>query len=122
MKGFTKSHEISIKNDKDPLIQLQNRRKAVEIHIESIFASMKGLEFVETLKVTFMKQTGREEKTMKSAYFNSQTQTIINQTEIQEALQLSEQQILNKISVWISESSGWIIQSVDNHYINIVKF
>ena len=26
------------------------------------------------------------------------------------------------ISQWISEGSGWTIQSVDNHYINIVKY
>ena len=37
-------------------------------------------------------------------------------------VQLSKQQILNKIAQWISESSGWIIQSVDYHYLNIVKY
>ena len=29
LKGYTKSYEISIKNTKDPLVQLQNTRKAV---------------------------------------------------------------------------------------------
>ena len=38
---------------------------------------MKGLKFIETLKITFEKQTGHEEKTIKSAYFNSIAQTII---------------------------------------------
>ena len=31
-------------------------------------------------------------------------------------------QILKKITQWISEGSGWTIESVDNHYINIVKY
>ena len=33
LKGYTKSFEISIINNKDPLTQLQNTRKAVEYHI-----------------------------------------------------------------------------------------
>ena len=122
LKGFTKSYEINIKNSKDPLMQLQNTRKAVAIHIEKILKSMKGLKFVETLRVTFEKQTGREEKIIKTAYFNSQPQTITNDTQIEPALSLSKQVILNKIAVWISEGSGWTIQSVENHYINVVKY
>ena len=122
LKGFTKSYEINIKNSKDPLMQLQNTRKAVAIHIEKILKSMKGLKFVETLRVTFEKQTGREEKIIKTAYFNSQPQTITNDTQIEPALSLLKQVILNKIAVWISEGSGWTIQSVENHYINVVKY
>ena len=122
LKGFTKSCGIDIKNNKDPLMQLQNTRKAVAIHIEKMLKSMTGLKFVETLRVTFEKQLGREEKIMKTAYFNSQPQTITNDTQIELALSLSKQVILNKIAVWISEGSGWTIQSVENHYINVVKY
>ena len=35
---------------------------------------------------------------------------------------MSKQNILNQISQWISEGSGWTIQSVDSHYLNIVKY
>ena len=122
LKGFTKSYEINIKNSKDPLMQLQNTRKAVAIHIEKISKSMTGLKFVETLRVTFEKQTGREERIIKTAYFNSQPQTITNNSQIEPSLSLSKQVILNKIAVWISEGSGWTIQSVENHYINVVKY
>ena len=121
LKGFTKSYEISIKNNKDPLVQLQNTRKAIEHHIRNILESMKGLKFVETLKVTF-KKLGKDGTLDKTAYFNSKPQTIINNTEIPEASQLTKQQILNKIAVWISEGSGWTIESVDNHYLNIVQY
>ena len=82
---------------------------------------MKGFKFVETLQVTLTKFSSDEIVT-KTAYFNSIAQTIINHTEIHEALQLSKQTILNKIAQWISEGSGWTIQSVDNHYLNIVKY
>ena len=121
LKGYTKSFEIDIKNNKDPLAQLQNTRKAIENHIISLIGSMKGLKFVETLKVTF-KKTVNDKTVYKTAYFNSKPQIIINNTEIPESLQLSKQQILNMIAQWVSEGSGWTIQSVDNHYLNIVQY
>ena len=121
LKGFTKSFEISIINNKDPLTQLQNTRKAVEYHIIKILSSMKGLKFIETLMVTF-KKFENGEIVHRTAYFNNKPQTIINNTEIPEALQLSQQQILNIIAQWISESSGWTIESVDNHHLNIVQY
>ena len=122
LKGYTKSFEINIKNNKDPLMQLQNTRKAVANHIENILTSMKGLKFAETLRVTFEKETGHEERVIKTAYFNSKPQTITNDTQIELALSLSKQEIFNNIAVWISEGSGWTVQSVDNHYLNVVKY
>ena len=121
LKGYTKSFEIDIKNNKDPLAQLQNTRKAIENQIISLIGSMKGLKFVETLKVTF-KKTVNDKTVYKTAYFNSKPQIIINNTEIPESLQLSKDQILNMIAKWISEGSGWTIESVDNHYLNIVQY
>ena len=56
LKGYTKSYEISIKNNKDPLAQMQNTRKAIEHRIITLSNEMKGLKYVETLKVTFEKK------------------------------------------------------------------
>ena len=121
LKGYTKSYTISIKNNKDPLAQMQNTRKAIEHRVITLLNEMKGLKYVETLKVTFEKNSD-DEIVEKSAYFNSTPQTIINQMEIADSLQSSKQQILNKIAQWISEGSGWTIKSVDSHYLNIVKY
>ena len=121
LKGYTKSFQIGTTNDKDPLVQLQNTRKAIEHHITSTLTSMKGTKFVETLMVTFKKST-KDGTSDKTAYINSKAQTIINNIEIPEALQSSKQQILNTIAQWVSEGSGWTIQSVDNHYLNIVQY
>ena len=121
LKGYTKSFEIGIKNNKDPLKQLQSTRKGIKFHIESILKSMKGLKFVENLKVTF-KKNSKNEIITKTAYFNSKPKTIINKTHITEELQSSKHEILNITAPWISEGSGWTIESVDNHYLNIVQY
>ena len=121
LKGYTKSYEITIKNNKDPLAQLQNTRGVLAYHIKNMLISMKGLKYVETLKITFKKVSGRE-IAYKTTYFSIPAETIINNLEITESLQMSIETILNKIASWISEGSGWTIQSVDNHYLNIVKY
>ena len=107
LKGFVKSYEISIKNNKDPLAQLQNTRKVIEQRVINSLDEMKGLKYVETVKVTFnkpeqsnyrrdeitfekhkesffklFKTDETDEKVSKTAYFNSKAQTIINHTEI----------------------------------------
>ena len=121
LKGYTESYEVTVIDDKDPLVQLQKTRQKLGFYIKNILESMKGLKFIETLKVTFEKTTG-DIIISKTAYFNSKAQTIINQTEIAEALKLTAEQILNRIAQWISEGSGWIIKSIDNHYLNIVRY
>ena len=109
LKGFTQSYNISIKNIKDPLLQLQNTRKALERNLSESLVLMKGLKFSETIKVTFEKIAANE-ITYKTVYFSSVTKTIIDDLEIPEALELSKQEILNRIAVWISEGSGWTIE------------
>ena len=37
-------------------------------------------------------------------------------------MESSEQELLNKVAVWISEGSGWTIKSINNHYLNVVKY
>jgi len=37
-------------------------------------------------------------------------------------MNLSIQQILKAVGKWMSEGSGCIIELVDNHYLNIVKY
>ena len=121
LKGHTLSFKIGLKNNKDPSIQLNDTRLAIETKLNSQLDEMKGLKYVESIKVSFEKQFGIS-PVSKQAYFNSTAQQIINPIEISNALQLSKQQILNKIAQWISEGSGWTISSVDGHFLNITDY
>ena len=121
MKGYTKSFDVELRDKKDPLLQLQKSRRAVEYLFNNLLVQTKGFKFVETLQVKFVKYSN-DKKIQKNGYFNSTTDLIINETDIKSAIQASQQQILNKIAQWISEGSGWTIQSIENHYINIVNY
>ena len=121
LKGFTKSYEIGIKNNKDNLVQLQNTTLAMSRLCSKILNDTKGFKFIETLKVTFIKMKDGE-LIDKSGYFNSKVQIVMNSNDISSSLELAQQQIMNQISVWLSEGSGWTISSIDEHYLNTVVY
>ena len=121
LKGYTQSFDVELRDKKDPLLQLQKSRRAFEYLFNNLLVQTKGFKFVETLQVKFVKHSN-DKKILKNGYFNSTADLIINETDIKSAIQASQQQILNKIAQWISEGSGWTIQSIENHYINIVNY
>ena len=80
----------------------------------------KGFKFNVTLKVRLRKE--REDGTIyQEPYFSSSTMTVTNKDEILE-LELAEEEILKRIAVWISEGSGWVIEEILNHYINVASY
>ena len=121
LKNSTKSFAVDIVDNKDPLHQLTKTRNVIEQYLNKELGELKGFKYIETLKITFEKQFGNI-TTIKTAYFNSMTTTIINKNEINKALQTSRQELMKAIGQWISEGSGWTIQSVDGHYINLTKY
>ena len=48
--------------------------------------------------------------------------TVTNKDEILEKIELAEEEILKRIAVWISEGSGWVIEEILNHYINVASY
>lgn len=75
---------------------------------------MKGLKFVETISITFEKIT-QEGIITKTAYFNSTLKTVINVHDLKDDIEITSQEIINKMSGWMSEVSEWIIISVNHH-------
>ena len=110
-----------MKTDRDALVQLQNTRLAISGLFNTILNNTKGFKFGETLKVTFVKRKD-DDNIYKPAYFNSRAQIVINPNDFLSSLQLSQQQILNGIGVWLSEGSGWTVSSINEHYINTVVY
>ena len=88
---------------------------------------MKGFKFIETLEVTFEKdtidsETGKCISIYKTAFFNGKAKTITKVDDIEPELNMSRQEILNTIDKWVSEGSGWVIDQIDSHYINVTLY
>ena len=121
MKGYTKSYEIAIKNDKDILEQLQNTRLAISLFFEKILNQNKGFKFVETIVVSFEKlKNGEPEEEM--VYFNSKAQIIMNVSDIKPTLKMSQEKKMKDIAEWLKEGSGWTTDGVLEHYFNLVNY
>ena len=52
-------------------------------------------------------------------YFNSLTKTLTNN---KFKLENAFQEILYRIDAWINEGSGWIIESIESQYINMLVY
>ena len=121
LEGYTKSFNIELRDNKDPLVQLQKSRKAIEYLFNNQLKIFKGFKYVETLQVKFIKFSNGQ-KTEKNGFFNSKADLILNNTDIQASLQISKQHILNIISQWVSEGSGWTVESIESHHLNIANY
>ena len=127
LKGHAKSYEIELQDNLNPLNHFTKTRPQTESHLEDLLKTMKGFKFIETLEVTFEKdtidsKTGKRISIYKTAFFNCKAKTITKVDDIEPELNMSRQEILNVIDKWVSEGSGWVIDRIDNHYINVTLY
>ena len=127
LKGHAKSYEIELQDNLNPLNHFTKTKALVESHLENLLKDMKGFKFIETLEVTFEKdtidpKTGKRVSIYKTAFFNGKAKTITKPSDIEPKLNMSRQEILNVIYKWVSEGSGWVIDRIDSHYINVTLY
>ena len=104
-------YRIELQDNLNPLNHFTKTRALVESHLENLLKSMKGFKFIETLEVTFEKdtidsKTGKCVSIHKTAFFNGKAKTITKANDIEHELSMSRQEILNVIDKWVSEGSG----------------
>ena len=67
-------------------------------------------------------ENGEEIFISKEPYFRSKDFTITNSNVITGALDKAVEEMNNKIAGWLSEGSGWVIDEIQHHYVDIVKY
>ena len=123
IKGHAKSYGIELQDDSKPLNHFTKTKELVESHLENLLKDMRGFKFIETLEITFEKDSIENRVSIyKTAFFNSKAKTITKANDIEHELSMSRQEILNQIDQWVSEGSGWVIDRIDSHYINVTTY
>ena len=130
LRNRVKSFEVVKIEPKDPHKQLYYTTPGVAEELEDILNRDGGMKAQVTLHVLFKKKKieyrddGQAEEVFeyKDAYFNSTAFTILNEYQIIDGLDKAAEEINNKIAVWLSEGSGWTIEEIRSHYVNIVKY
>ena len=121
-KGHAILYDIGLQDNLNPLNHFTKTKALVESHLGNLLKDMKGFKFIETLEVTFEKdtidsKTGKHVSIYKTAFFNGKAKTITKPDNVGPELNVSKQKILNKIDKWVSEGSGWVIDRIASHYI-----
>ena len=116
-----------LQDNLNPLNHFTKTKALVESHLENLLKDMKGFKFIEMLEVTFEKvtidsKTGKHVSIYKMAFFNGKAKTITTPNDIEPELNMSRQEILNVIDKRVSEGSGWVIDRIDSHCINITTY
>ena len=127
LKGHAKLYEIELQDNLNPLNHFTKTKPQTESHLEGLLKTMKGFKFIETLEVTFGKdtidsKTGKHVSIYKTAFFNGKAKTITKVDDIEPELNMSRQEILNTIDKWVSEGSGWVIDQIGSHYLNVTLY
>ena len=111
----------------NPLNHFTKTKVLVESHLEDLLKTMKGFKLIETLEATLGKETidsktGERVSIYKTAFFNGKAKSITKADDIEPELSISRQEILNVINKWVSEGSGWVINRIDSHFINVTTY
>ena len=127
LKGHVKSYEIELQDNLNRFNLFTKTRPQTESHLEDLLKTMKGFKFIETLEVTFEKdtidsKTGKRVSIYKTAFFNGKAKIVTKVDDLEPELNMSRQEILNTIDKWVSEGSGWVMDRTDNHYINVTLY
>ena len=123
LKNNVKSFEVITSfHQKDPRKLFSWTQNDITQKLTQVSEKKGPFKFSVTARVNLKKgitENGEDLLTFREPYFNSSTFTIMNSDEIDEALERAAEEILNKIAIWISEGSGWVIENIISHFVNI---
>ena len=102
---------IELQDSLNPLNHFTKTKALVKSHLEDLLKDMKGYKFIETLEVTFEKdtidsKTGKRVSIYKTAFFNGKAKTITKVDYIEPELNMSRQEIMNVIDKWVLKIFG----------------
>ena len=93
LKGHAKSYGIELQDNLNPLNHFTKTRALIESHLENLLKDMKGFKFIETLEVTFEKdtidsKTGKHVSIYKKAFVNGKAKAITKTNDIEHELKI----------------------------------
>ena len=91
-------------------------KPSIEDLFKDLLDEIKGFKYQITLKLLLSKYKENTDREFTTANFNSTTKTVINS---EYHLDKSFQEKFNRFDNYISEGSGWIIESMVSEYVNI---
>ena len=111
-------YKVETIDKKDSLAQSEASKSSIKDLFNDLLDETKGFKYQITLKI-LLKKNKRHWNWIFTRLFQFNNK---NSDKSKIDLDKSFQEILYRIDNWISEGSGWIVESVKSQYINISTF
>ena len=94
-------------------------KKSVKNLFDKLLREKRGFKYTISVKITLKKRINDNEIDPRTVYLNSSAKTVINR-----GYYLNElfEEILNKLDIWINESSEWVIDKIEGLCFNISNY
>ena len=118
-KGHASIYNVEILNSFNPKLQLEDTEFSIKNKLIELFPELRGFKFVTTLVLKSKKIESDNETNYSIFNLNSKAETILNKNDIDDVLESIYITIISNIQESFRKNSGWIIDSVIDHTINI---
>ena len=103
------------------MIQLYSSKGRIIKLFGELLSEMKGFKYQITLFVTLKKSKLDGTVEYAAVYLNSFVKTVINY-DFDDSIDKSISEILFRLNNWINEGSGWMVERVNDQYLNISQY
>ena len=117
--GYAQSYKIEIVGKSDVVVQLKASKISIVELFKDLLLELKRFKHQITLAVLLSKVKNSGEIEYSPVYFNSLTKTVINN---KFKLEQSFEEIIYRLESWISHGSGWIVEEIISHYLNLSSY
>ena len=116
-KGNASSYNFEILNSFNPKLQLKDAESAIKNQLIDLLSELKGFKFVTTLVLEF-----KRHKVMIKHHITPFIRTQKQKQLFMKVTLMMYSTITSNIQKTLGQGSGWIIDSVKDHNVNISKY
>ena len=120
-KGDMSTYNVEILNSFNHELQLKDTESAIKNILIDSLSELRGFTFVTTLVLEFMKIESDDETTYSTFYSNLKAETFNNESDIDDVFESIYITIISNIQNSLGKGSGWMIDSVIDHTVNISR-
>ena len=117
-RNYVSTYSVEIMDRESLLDTLHLSRTSINELLTDFLRERRGFKYFLTDRVTLKKFQGNN-FIINRPYFNSKTKTVINDRYF---IKDSFEELTNRLNQWTNEASGWIINKVEDFYINIANY
>ena len=121
-KGYASTYNIEIVNYFNPELQLKDTETAIKNKLIELLTQLRGFKFVTTLFLVLKKVESRDKTKYDNFCSSSEAEIIINKSDVENVLKSVYTTIIANIQKSLGKGWGWIIDSVIDHTISILKY